>query len=111
MRLMVLPILSGCLLGIVAAGQVRASDDDVKRGEELVQNNCAICHAIGLTGDSPHEEAPPFRQVMKVYPAASLTEALGEGLITGHPDMPEFVFPSEDVAAIVSYLKTLEPKP
>jgi cytochrome c len=111
MRLIMLPILSGCLLCSVVTAQALASDAAIKRGEALLQNNCAICHAIGLTGDSPHDEAPPFRQVMTVYPAASLTEALGEGLITGHPDMPEFVFPSEDVGAIVSYLKTLEPKP
>jgi cytochrome c len=45
---------------------------------------------------------------MKSYAADSLSEALAEGLVTGHPDMPEFVFPPEDVGAIVSYLQTLE---
>ncbi|MFO1034478.1 MAG: cytochrome c [Hyphomicrobiales bacterium] len=78
------------------------------RGKELLEQNCARCHAIGKTGTSTHPQAPPFRQVMKTYPASSLTEALGEGLVTGHPDMPEFVFPPEDVGAIVDYLHTLE---
>jgi cytochrome c len=45
---------------------------------------------------------------MKSNPADSLSEALAEGLVTGHPDLPEFVFPPEDVGAIVSYLQTLE---
>ena len=48
---------------------------------------------------------------MKIYGADSQEEALGEGLITGHPDMPEFVFPPEQVGAIVAYLHTLEAKP
>jgi mono/diheme cytochrome c family protein len=82
--------------------------DPVTRGYGLLKANCARCHAIGTGGESPRRDAPPFRAVMKSYPASSLTEALGEGLITGHPDMPEFSFPPEDVGAIVSYLQTLE---
>jgi cytochrome c len=82
-----------------------------ERGRALLQANCSRCHAIGLTGESPHDEAPPIREVMKIYGAKSLEEALGEGLITGHPDMPEFVFAPEDVAAIESYLMTLEGAP
>jgi cytochrome c len=82
--------------------------DPVTRGHDLLKANCARCHAIGMDGDSPHDQAPPFRAVMKSYPASSLTEALGEGLVTGHPDMPEFKFSPEDVGAIVSYLETLE---
>ena len=48
---------------------------------------------------------------MKVYGANSLEEALGEGLVTGHADMPEFVFPPEQVGAIVAYLHSLEMAP
>lgn len=77
-------------------------------GKELLQQNCSRCHAVGQTGDSPFTKAPPFRTVMKVYGADSLQEALAEGLITGHPAMPEFVFPPEQVGAIITYLHTLE---
>jgi len=84
---------------------------EAEKGRALLQANCSRCHAIGLTGESPHGEAPPFREVMKVYGAKSLEEALGEGLVTGHPDMPEFVFAPEDVAAIENYLMTLEGAP
>ncbi len=82
-----------------------------EKGRALLAANCSRCHAIGLTGESPHDEAPPFREVMKIYGAKSLEEALAEGLVTGHPDMPEFVFAPEDVAAIESYLLTLEGTP
>lgn len=85
--------------------------DQLAAGEKLLADNCGRCHAIGKEGDSPHDKAPPFREVMKIYGADSLEEALGEGLVTGHPDMPEFVFPPEQVGAIVAYLHSLEAKP
>jgi cytochrome c len=81
---------------------------NVSRGLSLVQQNCSVCHAIGRDGESSHPDAPPFRFVFRTYAASSLQEALAEGLVTGHPDMPEFIFPAEDVQAIVDYLSTLE---
>lgn len=93
------------------AAPLAASDADAataELGKSLLQDNCARCHAIGQTGASPFTKAPPFRVVMKVYGADSLQEALAEGLITGHPAMPEFVFPPEQVGAIITYLHTLE---
>lgn len=88
-----------------------AAADAVAEGRALLESHCSRCHAIGPEGDSPHDEAPPFREVMKIYGASSLEEALGEGLVTGHPDMPEFVFSAEQVGMIEAYLKTLEPNP
>lgn len=96
------------LLLLAMSTSKAVADPTVARGYNLLNVNCASCHAIGVNGNSPHPEAPPFHIVMKSYPAESLSEALAEGLITGHPDMPEFVFPPEDVGAIVSYLQTLE---
>lgn len=85
-----------------------APASSVADGEQLLRDNCSRCHAIGKEGESPLPIAPPFRDVMKIYGADSLEEALGEGLVTGHPDMPEFVFPPDQVGAIVAYLHTLE---
>jgi hypothetical protein len=33
---------------------------------------------------------------------------LAEGLLTGHPMMPEFRFPPEDGKAIIRYLKSIQ---
>jgi cytochrome c len=81
---------------------------DLKRGEELLTRDCARCHAIGTTGDSPHKEAPAFRTLGQRYPIESLEEALGEGIMSGHPDMPEFKFDADDVGAIIAYLKSIQ---
>jgi cytochrome c len=78
------------------------------RGESLLITNCARCHAVGRAGDSPHPAAPPFRTLSRNYKIEGLAEALAEGLSTGHPDMPEFVFAPEEVGAIIDYLQSIQ---
>jgi cytochrome c len=91
---------------IAAAAQDSGAIEQL--GRALVSANCSRCHAIDPTGSSPHPEAPPFRTLERRYPIDSLAEALGEGLATGHPDMPEFVFEVGDVGAILAYLKSIQ---
>jgi mono/diheme cytochrome c family protein len=81
---------------------------DLKHGEALLSRDCATCHAIGRNGDSPNKLAPPFRTLGQRYPVESLEEALGEGILAGHPDMPEFKFDAGDVGAIIAYLKSIQ---
>jgi cytochrome c len=79
-----------------------------ERGKVYANTHCARCHAIGRTGASPFEPAPPFRTLHLRYPVESLGEALAEGINTGHPAMPEFVLSSDQIHDLLSYLKTLE---
>jgi mono/diheme cytochrome c family protein len=85
-----------------------ANAQSLKRGEDLLTRNCATCHSVSRTGDSPHKSAPPFRVLGQRYPIESLEEALGEGIMSGHPDMPEFSFDAGDVGAIIAYLKAIQ---
>jgi cytochrome c len=81
---------------------------ELKTGQSLLEINCGTCHAIGRDGTSPHPEAPPFRTLHERYDVGDLEEALVEGLVSGHPDMPEFQFAPEEAQAIVGYLRSLE---
>ena len=78
------------------------------KGEVLVRQNCSRCHAIGKEGQSPHPPAPPFRTLGQRYPIDDLSESLAEGIVSGHPDMPIFVFSPTDVEAIIQYLKSIQ---
>jgi cytochrome c len=80
----------------------------IRRGEVLVNRDCSRCHATARTGQSTHPEAPLFRTLGKRYPIEALEEALGEGIISGHPDMPEFRFERNEVRAITAYLKSIQ---
>jgi mono/diheme cytochrome c family protein len=80
---------------------------DVALGRTLVSTYCAVCHSIERAGASPHEAAPPFRTLQERYDVDMLSEALVEGLVSGHPDMPEFAFEPYEAASIVAYIKSL----
>jgi mono/diheme cytochrome c family protein len=94
---------------VIAVSAANAQDAaTLKRGETLLAKDCARCHATARTGESRHPQAPLFRALAKRYPIESLEEALGEGIISGHKDMPEFRFEADDVGAIIAYLKSIQ---
>jgi cytochrome c len=99
-----------CLLNVGPMWPVFAeqADTPARRGESLLTTNCARCHAVGRIGASPHPEAPPFRTLSRNFKVEGLAEALAEGLSTGHPDMPEFVFEPDEIGAIIAYLQSIQ---
>ncbi len=101
--------LGGALLSVLAWDQARAAEqqDLAAAGRALVEEKCARCHATGLGDESPHESAPPFRDVVELYPSENLAEALAEGIVSGHPDMPVFVFETADIEVFLAYLNEL----
>jgi cytochrome c len=85
-RILSIFIISNITTSIPAFADVQ----NVQRGNAFAQANCSRCHSIDRTSRSPRIAAPPFRTLYKRYPVETLEDALGEGLLTGHPRMPEF---------------------
>jgi cytochrome c len=104
-------IAAALIFGLTAMPAGAAEKDLTDKGKVLVEKNCSPCHAIGKEGDSPHPEAPPFRTLSSRYPIEDLAESLAEGIVSGHPDMPIFVFNPTDVEAIIDYLKSIQDQP
>ena len=69
---------------------------------------CARCHAIDKVSPSPLRIAPPFRTLHERYPVETLEEALAEGIVTGHPSMPQFQFEPDQINDFIGFLKSLE---
>lgn len=108
-RCEVLALAMAGLLGVGLSFPAMAVEKGLaNKGEVLVRENCSRCHAVGLTGDSPNPAAPPFRTLSSKYPIENLAEALAEGIVSGHPDMPIFVFPPHSVNAILAYLQSIQ---
>jgi cytochrome c len=101
-------VLAAVAAAVLVATIPAVAAGDLKLGEALLTKNCGPCHAVGRSGDSPRKDAPAFRTLGKRYPIESLEEALGEGIMSGHPDMPEFSFDAEEVGAIIAYLKSIQ---
>jgi cytochrome c len=103
--------LTAAAMGLVLLAAAPAqADDAVAAGRALVQMYCTDCHATEMTGESPLAIAPRFRDLHLRYNVEHLAEALVEGIVTAHPEMPQFEFDPDQAAAIIAYLKTLEPE-
>ncbi|KQY73304.1 hypothetical protein ASD25_27455 [Brevundimonas sp. Root1423] len=77
------------------------------RGAILVRQQCAGCHAVEHSGDSPLAAAPPFRDMGVLYPVRDLQEAFAEGLVTAHPAMPAFELQPTEIADVIAYLESV----
>jgi cytochrome c len=96
------------LFALAPAAWAEDGSDQIEAGRDIADRLCARCHAIGAEGESPHDEAPPFRTFADKWPVDHLGEALAEGITVGHPDMPEFVLEPDEIDAFIAYLESLE---
>jgi mono/diheme cytochrome c family protein len=81
---------------------------NAEQGKRLALTYCVKCHAIDKVSPSPLKIAPPFRTLHERYPVGMLEESLAEGIVTGHPTMPEFRFDGDQIGDFIAFLKTLE---
>ena len=105
-RIVAAPYLMAGMFFMLFAGG--AQGQDIEAGKALAQKHCASCHAITETGNSPHDEAPPFREVVMRYKVENLAEAFAEGITVGHQAMPEFILTPEQIDDLLSYLNSLK---
>ena len=98
-------LLFTCGSSLVLANPALSASAD--RGQAIARENCGRCHAIGRVSPSPHKEAPPFRYVARQGNPADLEEALAEGIVVGHKDMPEIRLSPRDISDFIAYLKRL----
>jgi mono/diheme cytochrome c family protein len=101
-------LFASLMICLTAPTLAKKVGSPARRGEALLTTNCARCHAVGRSGVSPHPQAPAFRTLSRKFKVEGLAEALAEGISTGHPDMPEFVFEADEVGAIIDYLKSIQ---
>lgn len=102
-------LLAASILTFACVSSVWAQEADIDHGRALVETNCARCHGIGESDLSPHADAPEFRTLSERYPVDALEEAFAEGIVTGHPDMPEFEATPKQIIDIIAYLASIQP--
>jgi cytochrome c len=108
MRFAAAATLAAILVSGSSVAQSAPLSPAAQRGQVLLRTHCARCHSIDKVTESPLKIAPPFRTLHTRYPVEDLQEPLAEGIITGHPTMPEFRFDPGQVGDIIAYLRSLE---
>ena len=96
------------LMTTTAAQAQNESQDPIAHGQGLAKEFCSECHAIGRTGSSPNEAAPPFRRLDQSIDLDEFIGRLRGGLVSGHPDMPEFKFNAADARAMRDYFRSAQ---
>lgn len=95
-------------VSLLVASASLAQAASVQRGRMLARTYCGRCHSIDKVSPSPLRIAPPFRTLHERYAVETLEEPLGEGMVTGHPTMPEFRFEPDQIGDFIAFLKSLE---
>ncbi len=103
--------LLGFALPSSAKTSVSRNPAVIEIGRTLARDNCARCHGIGRTDESPLEQAPPFRRLHERYPIEQLAEAFAEGIVVGHTEMPAFQLEPAQIDALLAYFGSLERPP
>ena len=85
------------------------SDKLITQGKLLAEKNCAWCHTIGPTGESPNPRAPRWRDLYKKHPVLALREPLSRGIARPHDEMPKFELSDKDIDTIIAYINSLSP--
>ena len=107
------PALVGAKNGLKRLGEPAAvaaeSNKLIAQGKVLAEKNCAWCHAIGPSGDSPNSRAPRWRDLSNCHPVLALREPLTRGIARPHDEMPKFELSDQEIDTIVAYINSLSP--
>ncbi|MES1202902.1 MAG: cytochrome c [Pseudomonadota bacterium] len=103
-------VLAGCFSDEAArpAKALEPPRGNAVAGLRLAEAYCSSCHAIGESGASREQMAPPFRTLAERYPIDSLGEAFAEGILTGHPSMPQFEFTPTQIDDLLAYIQHVQ---
>lgn len=91
-------------MGLSSDARAAQIDD----GRMVAERNCAACHAIGTTGDSPNPLAPKFRILLSRYKAEVLETELVSGMSVAHAPMPQFQFNPAATDSLIAYLRSIQ---
>lgn len=80
----------------------------VNAGRRLAMRNCAVCHAIGIEGESPNPRSPTLRDLYRRYPLGRVEEALREGMLRGHRAMPPMRLSDRQIEDLIAYLRSIQ---
>ena len=102
----VLAAASG-LVPISASAEEKALNDSQKKGRQLFEQSCGVCHT------KPTYTAPYYGPALSKESLSGDEEALLTVISNGTPRMPGFkhTYDATNIKAIISYLKTMSPPP
>lgn len=105
-------LLAGLALAACASEPAPAwKRGDPEIGHQIAQDNCASCHAIERTGDSPKLGALPFRNILAGYRPDWLSDDLRTSQEIAPGRMPVFHFAEGHENDIIAWMLSIQDAP
>lgn len=86
----------------------RASEA-ARHGAALAEANCALCHAVGIDGESTHPKAPPFWFMSHHREVDTIAKMLLEKSGPKHSDMPNFQITKKQANDLAAWIAWIQP--
>jgi mono/diheme cytochrome c family protein len=102
---------SGCarlIFGLLLAASPALAAGDAAHGKRIAQRWCASCHLVTEGQKSAMADAPSFADVAR---RREDPKALANFLADPHPKMPDMHLSRREIDDIVSYIRSLDPRP
>jgi mono/diheme cytochrome c family protein len=85
-----------------------AAADQFKEGENLYREKCVICHGLKGNGEGPagagFSPRPADFTKPKFWEKKDIDQFIAKTVKKGHPPMPAFNLPPEEIKAIIDYI-------
>jgi cytochrome c len=91
----------------VAVAPPAFAADLTAKGKAIAATYCGSCHAIGPIGESPHPDAPPFREIVGHLSLDNLDEIFSDA-VESHAQMAHVALSHGQLAALARYLSTMK---
>ena len=85
-----------------------AQGDESSQGKELFAEKCAICHGADGKGNGPAAAAfskPPADFTNPGFWQGDVDKKISDTIRNGHAPMPAFSLSSDEIQAIITYMK------
>jgi mono/diheme cytochrome c family protein len=102
-------MLATSLVGASAAyAPFALAAGDAQRGGTIAKRWCASCHVVAKDQASASADAPSFFEIARRH---TDKKKLGGFLMDPHPPMPDMHLSRKEIDDIVSYIRSLDPRP
>ncbi len=81
---------------------------DAKQGAVIAKRWCASCHVVAKDQTSANADAPSFFDIAQRRTDA---KALSNFLVDPHPPMPDMHLSRKEIDDLVTYIRSLDPRP
>jgi mono/diheme cytochrome c family protein len=101
-------LILSSLVWACAGAAAPASAGDAQKGGIIAQRWCESCHVVTKDQTSANADAPSFFDVAQ---RRTDRKKIANFLVNPHPPMPDMHLSRREIDDIVSYIRSLDPRP